>query len=87
MSDLTIILIIAAGIGLAILLFRSIAKPIGKILGIILHAALGYALLFLFNFFLGDVLFMLELNLGNCLVAGLGGVPGVILLILYHIFF
>lgn len=87
MSDLSIILIIAAGIALAFLLFRSIAKPIGKIMGIILHAALGYALLFLFNFFLGDVLFTLELNLGNCLVAGLGGFPGVILLILYHVLF
>ncbi|MBR5094794.1 MAG: pro-sigmaK processing inhibitor BofA family protein [Oscillospiraceae bacterium] len=87
MDSYTWILIAVAAIVLIFILVRSVAKPIGKILGIILHAALGYALLFLFNFFLGDVLFTLPLNLGTCLVAGIGGIPGVILLILFHIFF
>ena len=77
-SGVTIILIIAL-----LLLFR---KPIGKLLKLVLHAAAGFVLLFVINFFFGSESFNLEPNLLNCLIAGFGGIPGVIVLALFKYF-
>lgn len=86
MESVSAILIAVAVIVLFILLFKIIAKPIAKILKLLIHAAFGYVLLFLINFFFGSTGFTLEFNLVNALVAGLGGMPGVILLVLYNLF-
>ena len=82
-------LAVVAAIALILLaLFITIlSKPLGKMLKLLLHAALGYALLFAVNYFLGDYGFSLQPDLPNCLVAGLGGVPGVLLLVIYKYLF
>ena len=86
MESISAVLVLAAVVVLFILLFKIIAKPIAKILKLLVHAAFGYVLLFLVNFFFGSAGLLLEFNLVNALVAGLGGMPGVILLILYNLF-
>lgn len=87
METVSILLVAGVAILLLVVFFKLIAKPIGKVLKLLIHAAFGYILLFVVNFFFGSESFNLELNLVNCLVAGLGGVPGVIVLIVYKLFF
>lgn len=77
-----VILMIAAGIFLLSLAFRLLRKPIAWFFKLLLHAALGYIALFIFNFFGAWAGLSLGLNLLNAAVAGLLGVPGVILLLL-----
>ncbi len=77
-SGLTVVLIVVL-----LILFR---KPIAKLLKLVLHAAAGFILLFIINFFFGSESFYLEPDLLNCLIAGFGGVPGVVILALYKYF-
>ncbi len=71
---------------LILILLFLFTKPIAKILKLVIHAAFGFALLFIINFFIGSESFNLEPNLLNCLIAGFGGVPGVIVLVLIKYF-
>lgn len=71
---------------LIIVLLFLLTKPIAKILKLLFHAVFGFALLFIINFFFGSESFNLELNLVNCLIAGFGGIPGVIVLALVKYF-
>ena len=54
--------------------------------GALLHAVLGFVLLYVLNTFVQVDFLHLEMNLANCIVAGVGGVPGIILLLLYQYF-
>ena len=76
-----IVLIGAAGFLLS-LSFRLLRKPLAWILKFLLHAAMGYAFLFLFDFVGAWAGVSLGLNWVNAAVAGVLGVPGVILLLL-----
>ncbi len=77
-----------SGIGLVLitLLVMLLSKPIGKMLKLLIHGAFGFVLLFAINYFIQFDAFHLDLNLANCIVAGIGGVPGVILLLLFQHF-
>ena len=46
----------------------------------------GYALLFVVNFFGDPVGIHIEINLLNAIITGILGIPGVILLVLYQVF-
>ena len=74
------------GLVLLVFLVMLFAKPLGKILKLLLHAALGFVLLFALNSFVGIEALHLDMNMANCIVAGVGGVPGVIWLLLYQHF-
>ncbi len=74
------------GLVIIVFLVMLFAKPLGKIVKLLLHAALGFILLFVLNTFVHVDALHLEMNLANCIVAGVGGVPGVILLLLYQYF-
>lgn len=78
-----------SGIGLVliVLLVMLLSKPIGKMLKLLIHAAFGFVLLFAINYFVHIDALHLDLNLANCIVAGIGGVPGVILLLVFQNFF
>ena len=76
----------AGGLVLLAFLVMLFAKPLGKIVKLLLHAVLGFVLLFALNTFVHVDFLHLEPNLSNCIVAGVGGVPGVILLLLYQYF-
>jgi inhibitor of the pro-sigma K processing machinery len=87
MESLSFAAVAAIALILLALLITILSKPLGKMLKLLLHAAMGYALLFAIDYFLKDYGLYLEPNFPNCLIAGLGGVPGVILLAIYQKFF
>ena len=74
--------------GLVIIVFivMLFAKPLGKIVKLLLHAVLGFVLLFAINVFVPVNALHLDINIANCIVAGVGGVPGIILLLLFKYF-
>ena len=79
---------IAVAVLLIVVLVRILAAPIKAILKFLLHAGTGILVLFLVNLvgskFFGFYLEPTNLRLA---VAGLGGIPGVILLILVKLLF
>ena len=74
---------VAAVVGV-LLLIKLFLKPIKKIFKFILHAAFGFILLFLVNYFGASRGVRLEPNLLNCLITGFLGIPGIVLLLIYH---
>lgn len=76
------VVLIGAALFLLSLSFKLLKKPLAWILKFLLHAAMGYAFLFLFNFVGAWIGLSLGLNWFNAAVAGVLGVPGVILLLL-----
>ena len=75
--------------GLVIVVFfvMLFAKPLGKMVKLLLHAVLGFVLLFAMNLFVPVDALHLDINVANCIVAGVGGVPGIILLLICQYFF
>ena len=67
---------------LAVLFIKLLIKPIGWAIKLLLHALIGYAALFLLNFFGSTVGITLELNWTNALITGIFGLPGVVVLLL-----
>lgn len=82
MVIIAVIILIGAALFLLSLSFRLLKKPLAWILKLLLHAAMGYAFLFLFDFVGAWAGISLGLNWFNAAVAGVLGVPGVILLLL-----
>ena len=82
MIILFIIFIVGLAMGLLSLTFKLLKKPLGLAVKLLLNALCGSVFLFIFNV-LGS---FFELSLGvnwlNAIVAGVLGVPGVVLLLL-----
>ena len=83
--DLTTIIEIAALI-VAAYLFSLLSAPLKLAIKLMLHAALGFLLLLVEEIIGGFFDFSLGINLINCLVAGILGIPGVVILVLIKIF-
>ena len=79
--------IAAAGVLAVYLAVKLLAGPIKSLLKFILHMALGLALLFAVNFVGAYFDFSLPISWLTGLVAGIGGIPGVVLLILIKLLF
>ena len=77
-----VIFLVATGIFLLYLSLRLLKKPIAWTFRFLIHACMGYAALFIFNFVGAWFDISLGLNWINAAVTGLLGVPGVILLLL-----
>ncbi len=75
------------GLVVIVFLVMLFAKPLGKMAKLLLHAALGFVLLFTINAFVPINALHLDLSLANCIVAGVGGVPGIILLLVFQYLF
>ena len=67
------------------LLIKLLAAPIKGILKFALHAGLGILILFAVNFIGGFFDFYIPFTWITVLVAGLGGIPGAILLVLVYL--
>ena len=78
---------VAAAVLLLVVVVKILAAPIKGILKFLLHAGLGLLILFGVNMVGGFFDFYIPFTFVTVLVAGLGGVPGVILLILIHLLF
>ncbi|MCR5664818.1 MAG: pro-sigmaK processing inhibitor BofA family protein [Oscillospiraceae bacterium] len=70
-------------IGIVVLIFV-LLRPIRRIFKFLIHAAIGFIMLFVFNYFGAEFGMVLELDLLNCLVTGFLGIPGLLGLIVYH---
>ncbi|MBS1418690.1 MAG: transcriptional regulator [Clostridia bacterium] len=81
------ILILAAVVVGVILLLKILSAPIRLAFKLLINAGVGFLILFVVNFFGDFVGFTLGVNFLNALVAGILGVPGVILLIVIKLFF
>ena len=70
---------------LAFLLIKLLIKPIGWALKLLFHALIGFAALFLLNFFGSVIGISLEMTWLNALITGILGLPGVILLLILKV--
>lgn len=86
MDTLSLVITIAAIVLGVIVILRIIAKPIRFVFKLLLNTALGFVLLWLVNFFGGEIGLSLSLTLTNALVVGFLGIPGVLLLLALHFF-
>lgn len=66
---------------LVVMLFKIIKTPLKWAFKLLINAASGFIALVILNFFGGIVGLSLTVNLINCLVAGILGLPGVVLLL------
>ena len=85
METLSALLMLAAAVVVVVLLVKILSAPIRLIFKLLLNALFGFLILFVFNFFSSFIGLTLEINLLSALIAGVLGVPGVILLILLQI--
>lgn len=67
---------------LVVLLFKILKTPLKWALKLLLNAVGGFIALVVLNFFGAIFGLSLTINLVNCLVAGILGLPGVVLLVL-----
>ena len=81
MGDLTVPIMVVAAALLLLLFIRIIRLPLKWMLKAALHAAVGFVALFVLNFIGSWVDIELEVNLINCLITGIFGVPGVLILL------
>ncbi|MGI6028730.1 MAG: pro-sigmaK processing inhibitor BofA family protein [Candidatus Heteroscillospira sp.] len=76
------IIILGIATGILSILFKLLKKPIGLAFKLLLNALSGFVFLFVFNILGSFFEISLGLNFINALVAGVLGVPGVVLLLL-----
>ncbi|PKM72739.1 MAG: hypothetical protein CVU91_06840 [Firmicutes bacterium HGW-Firmicutes-16] len=72
---------------LVVLLFKILKTPLKWALKLLLNAVGGFIALVILNFFGAIFGLSLTINLVNCLVAGILGLPGVVLLLLLKYIF
>ncbi len=72
---------------LVVLLFKIIKTPLKWAFKLLLNAASGFIALVILNFLGGIVGLSLTINVINCLVAGILGLPGVVLLLILKYLF
>ena len=87
MDTIQTIIIVVIGVLLLWLIIKLYSTPIKWALKLLLNALLGFVMLFVFNFLGGFI--GLELTVGwlSAIVAGILGIPGIILLLLIENFF
>lgn len=79
---IAVIFLVAVGIFLLSVTFKLLKKPIKWVFKLLIHACMGYAALFIFNFVGAWVDISLGLNWVNAAITGVLGIPGVVLLLL-----
>ena len=85
-GDFNVILAYVFGIILIYLLGRMFLMPIKLILRLIYNALIGGVMLWLLNYVGAHFGFSIAINPITALIAGLLGLPGVILLIVFKVF-
>lgn len=82
MPDLSVSICIIAGLLILLLFFKIFTKPIKWILKLLLNALLGLVILVVVNYFGAFVGLKITIGWISALVAGILGLPGVVLLLL-----
>ena len=81
METLSLLLLLAAVVVSVLVVLKIFAAPIKLVFKLLLNMVSGFLLLILANLISGFFDFAIAINLVNCLISGVFGVPGVILLI------
>lgn len=68
-------------------LVKIITAPIRLLFKILLNAALGLIILFIFNTIGMNIGLVLDINLITCLISGVFGIPGVVVLVILKLLF
>ena len=84
--DLSAILELAIIIVGVYLFLKLLSAPLKLAIKLLLHAGLGFLLLIVEEIIGGFFNFSLGITFLNCLIAGILGIPGVIILVLLKIF-
>lgn len=82
----TILMVVGYVFALYVLL-KIVMAPIKWIFKLLLNTLSGFILLFLANLIGGFFNFSLSINLINCLISGVFGIPGVIFLVMLKLLF
>ena len=77
----------AVGIVLILVLGRILVFPLKVVLKLVYNGLIGGLALWLVNLIGGPLGFALPITVWTALLVGLLGIPGVLLLILYYVFF
>ena len=83
MDLIPMLLMVVAAVLLMSLFLRIIRLPLKWLFKALLHAAVGFVALFVFNFIGSWIGVELELNVINALITGIFGVPGVLILLVF----
>ena len=81
METLALIFMLIAVVMSLVVVLKIAAAPIKLIFKLMLNALSGFLLLLLANFVSGFFDFSISINLINCLISGVFGIPGVAFLI------
>ena len=87
MDTLQTIIYVVIGVLLLWLIIKLFSTPIKWALKLLLNALLGIVMLFVFNFLGGLIGLALTVGWLSAIVAGILGIPGIILLLLIENFF
>ena len=87
MDALNTVLTVIIAVFLLWLVIKIFATPIKWALKLLLNAIIGFIMLFIFNFLGGFIGLSLSVGWVSAIVAGVLGVPGIILLLLIENFF
>lgn len=87
MDTLTSLFILAAVIAISVFIIKIFAKPISLIIKLLLNAASGFIILFIVNIFGESIGFTVGVSFFNAVIAGILGVPGVVVLLILKILF
>ncbi len=87
MDALNTVLTVIIAVFLLWLVIKIFATPIKWALKLLLNAIIGFVMLFIFNFLGGFIGLSLSVGWVSAIVAGVLGVPGIILLLLIENFF
>ena len=77
----------AFAVVLIIFLVKVLSAPIKAAFKLLCHAALGFILLIAVNLIGGFLNFSVPITFLTVLITGIGGIPGVILVVLYYLLF
>lgn len=86
MDTVSTLLILGAGVLLCVILFKIMAGPMKLVTKLLLNTAVGYVVLFIFDFFAEFFEISVGLNLVNAVIVGFLGIPGILLLVLLEVF-
>ena len=87
MDTIQTIIIVFIGVLLLWLIIKLFSTPIKWAFKLLLNALLGFVMLFIFNFLGGFIGLSLSVGWISAIVAGVLGIPGIILLLLIENFF
>ncbi len=86
MSTPVLLSCIAAGIVLLIVLAIFI-KPVKTLFSLVMHSAVGWAALYIFNKIFAFSAFFIGINIASATIAGILGLPGILLLALVKLIY